>query len=840
MSRKRFDRVCLATVFAVGVSITFWMPSCVNRALAVITDTTVQTTSALGNGSNTSFAIGFTFFDNDHLNVYLQDETTTPYTRTRLYEGGGVSQYQTGSDSACATPADPATYICMGTAPAATERVIIKRNTPRTQTVDYDDDRPYPADDQEDQLDKFVMVVQEQQAELDSKIGLSVGSTSTTPTFPEPVANGVVHYNAAAGDLTLTASTTEGNILRVSSGAWSDSADLTTEETTTAAHRANVSNPHTVTATQVGKDTAQWNADEIQGVTVDDSAIADGYGLLYDSASGNLVYSNVPANGVPGVLGSAYQTLRVDSGATGLEYVDLQGTTNQITITDNAGNTTLSTPQDIDTGASVQFASVQLSSGTSTIYSTDALAMGTASGAISLTPGGNAAAAVVAGSLQLTLNGGQQYIVSNNATDTNHLVVQGQTSGQPATLSLFSKDSDGTDSNRLRVYGSGAPTDAAYHYLDMGWASGGYYAIQTTGSAGNNKNLLIGSDGQIGQLTLMANGRIGMENQAPEARFHVEGDDDEVQLLVEGYTTQTNPLQQWKTGASVVQASMSNSGVLTLSQVALEQSAGLSTVTLGTSTTASESYNVYFPAAAPTTADEAMVWDGTKYVWQVVTGPGSNPTFDEVTISNSINGGTLILAEDTDNGTSTVSIKAPDAMISGSYTITLPATGPATGDSVMLFRDGGTGEYEWKTSKKSLYWAQDYGGYGSSFTKVPYFDAVVANVDNGDWTAVNNSTYGLYFDIIKPGVYSSTCALGFTASAKTFGTVVNGDGTTAFSATGASSRIGEGYSYAANTNLTVTTVKYFAQHDRVFPCYTEAADTVYDSRTFAFFQKVSD
>jgi hypothetical protein len=41
------------------------------------------------------------------------------------------------------------------------------------------------------------------------------------------------------------------------------------------AHTGNTSNPHTVTATQVGKATAQWNADKIQGVTVDDTDKAD-------------------------------------------------------------------------------------------------------------------------------------------------------------------------------------------------------------------------------------------------------------------------------------------------------------------------------------------------------------------------------------------------------------------------------------------------------------------------------------------------------------------------------------------------------------------------------------
>jgi len=55
-------------------------------------------------------------------------------------------------------------------------------------------------------------------------------------------------------------------------------------------HIADLSNPHIVTPAQVGNATAQWNADQIQGVTVDDTDISDGYVLKYNSTSGNLEY----------------------------------------------------------------------------------------------------------------------------------------------------------------------------------------------------------------------------------------------------------------------------------------------------------------------------------------------------------------------------------------------------------------------------------------------------------------------------------------------------------------------------------------------------------------------
>lgn len=68
--------------------------------------------------------------------------------------------------------------------------------------------------------------------------------------------------------------------------------DVTANEQATAlntTHRGLTNNPHTVTAAQVGKDTAQWNANEIQGIEVDTTGIADTNVLKYDSASGKLI-----------------------------------------------------------------------------------------------------------------------------------------------------------------------------------------------------------------------------------------------------------------------------------------------------------------------------------------------------------------------------------------------------------------------------------------------------------------------------------------------------------------------------------------------------------------------
>ncbi|MFM2063929.1 MAG: hypothetical protein RLZZ507_3600 [Cyanobacteriota bacterium] len=69
----------------------------------------------------------------------------------------------------------------------------------------------------------------------------------------------------------------------------------TIDDSTISNHIANTSNPHNVTASQVGNNIAQWNADKIRGINVDDSAIGDGKVLKYNAATTNLEFDTVSA-----------------------------------------------------------------------------------------------------------------------------------------------------------------------------------------------------------------------------------------------------------------------------------------------------------------------------------------------------------------------------------------------------------------------------------------------------------------------------------------------------------------------------------------------------------------
>lgn len=187
----------------------------VPEASATITSTTNETVCALGNGVTTNYTIGFSFKDNDHIEVYNEDQSTTPYTRTLLVYGAGAGKYTI-------TGGDPGTTVVMGTANTSSKRCIIKRVTPRKQEVDYEETESFPAEDHEEQMDKAVMMLQEMETAQGKKVGLHVASQATVPTFPDPIANGFVLYNNAGTALTTAGNgAISGDILQFDGSAWS-------------------------------------------------------------------------------------------------------------------------------------------------------------------------------------------------------------------------------------------------------------------------------------------------------------------------------------------------------------------------------------------------------------------------------------------------------------------------------------------------------------------------------------------------------------------------------------------------------------------------------------------
>lgn len=139
---------------------------------------TVSTTTArvsyAGNGSTTAFNVGFYFLADSHLKVILRaaDGTETVKTLTTDYTVSGAGNPSGGS-------------ITMLTAPATGQTLVILRNAPQTQDVDYQPNDPFPATTHEQALDKLTMIAQQLQNDVNRSLKIAeTDSTNLTTTVP--------------------------------------------------------------------------------------------------------------------------------------------------------------------------------------------------------------------------------------------------------------------------------------------------------------------------------------------------------------------------------------------------------------------------------------------------------------------------------------------------------------------------------------------------------------------------------------------------------------------------------------------------------------------------------
>ncbi len=92
-------------------------------------------------------------------------------------------------------PSDPQTPI------TTDQRIVISRLVPFTQTLDIQNQGGFNAEAIEDQLDRTVMQIQQLAEEHVRTALLADGSDTTGLVFPEPSADDVIGWNAAATQL---------------------------------------------------------------------------------------------------------------------------------------------------------------------------------------------------------------------------------------------------------------------------------------------------------------------------------------------------------------------------------------------------------------------------------------------------------------------------------------------------------------------------------------------------------------------------------------------------------------------------------------------------------------
>ena len=138
-----------------------------------ISSTTVKN-SYDGDGSTTTFTYQFKIFQDSDIQVIIRaangTETIKTITTHYTVTGAGVS---TGGS----------VIFTSGNIPTNTQKVILRRNIPQTQAIDYIANDPFPAESHEEGLDRATMAIQQIQEEVTRSIKLSKTNTMTSTEF---------------------------------------------------------------------------------------------------------------------------------------------------------------------------------------------------------------------------------------------------------------------------------------------------------------------------------------------------------------------------------------------------------------------------------------------------------------------------------------------------------------------------------------------------------------------------------------------------------------------------------------------------------------------------------
>lgn len=261
-----------------------------------------------GDGTTDTFAIPFDVIldDSAETKVYVIDEGVDPVTTTLQVEGALSDYTLTGAVLASDFHSD--VVFNAGSIPTADQKVLIQRVVPYTQALALSTSGAWSATSVNKALDKIVAMIQEVDSRVDRAILYHILDRAAVPTTrPLPSGGNVFPFINDAGVLE-----------------WVDEVDVTGAEANLATHIADTTNPHSVTAAQVGNTTAQWNANKIQGIDIAAPLAADdGKVISYNHTSGDFEYS--PAGGTPAAADVTY-----DNATSGLTATDAQAAIDEV------------------------------------------------------------------------------------------------------------------------------------------------------------------------------------------------------------------------------------------------------------------------------------------------------------------------------------------------------------------------------------------------------------------------------------------------------------------------------------------------------------------------------
>ena len=140
-----------------------------------VSSTTVKNLYS-ADGSSDTFVYGFKIFSKFDIQVFIRSATGTE-TKKQIdtdYTVTGVGNASGGN-----------VVFESGKIPTATETVVLYRNVPQTQAIDYIANDPFPAETHEEGLDRATMTIQQMQDELDRSFKVSKTNTILSSEFTD-------------------------------------------------------------------------------------------------------------------------------------------------------------------------------------------------------------------------------------------------------------------------------------------------------------------------------------------------------------------------------------------------------------------------------------------------------------------------------------------------------------------------------------------------------------------------------------------------------------------------------------------------------------------------------
>ena len=138
-----------------------------------ISSTTVRN-SYSGDGSTTTFSYTFKIFQDSDIQVIIRSANGTETTKTITTHYTVTGAGNSGGGSVIFTS---------GNIPTSTQTVVLRRNIPQTQAIDYIANDPFPAESHEEGLDRATMAIQQLQEEVTRSLKLSKTNTMTSTEF---------------------------------------------------------------------------------------------------------------------------------------------------------------------------------------------------------------------------------------------------------------------------------------------------------------------------------------------------------------------------------------------------------------------------------------------------------------------------------------------------------------------------------------------------------------------------------------------------------------------------------------------------------------------------------